>query len=95
MHADNPTPLYLRLDFPFATLRHSFNPKDSSGNVERWLIECELAMRDTLKDTIHRAFEDYAQRQRVQWVEHKRAGEWGGPTDGFYAAHAASASLLR
>ncbi len=31
---------------PFST---SFNPRDSLGAVERWLIECEVAMRDTLK----------------------------------------------
>lgn len=31
---------------PFCT---PFNPRDSLGAVERWLIECEMAMRDTLK----------------------------------------------
>ena len=32
--------------------KKSFNPKDSMGNVERWLIECEAAMRESLKDTL-------------------------------------------
>ncbi|PNH07362.1 Dynein heavy chain 3, axonemal, partial [Tetrabaena socialis] len=45
-----------------------FNPRDSLGNVERWLIECEIAMRSTLKDTILRAFNDFTRTPRVQWV---------------------------
>jgi hypothetical protein len=28
---------------------HGFNPSQSMGNVERWLIECEAAMRETVK----------------------------------------------
>lgn len=48
--------------------KRSFNPKDSMGNVERWLIECEAAMRDSLKDVLLRSFDAYANTQRIQWV---------------------------
>ncbi|GFR44543.1 hypothetical protein Agub_g5814 [Astrephomene gubernaculifera] len=48
--------------------KDSFNPRDSQGNVERWLIECEIAMRSTLKETIRRAFNDYARTPRINWV---------------------------
>ncbi len=50
---------------PFAK---SFNPLESAGNVERWLIECEIAMRSTLKDAVDRSFGDYARRPRIDWV---------------------------
>ncbi|MEW5317509.1 MAG: hypothetical protein WDW38_008798 [Sanguina aurantia] len=46
----------------------TFNPKDSLGNVERWLIECEIAMRDTMKATIHSSFDAYTTTQRIKWV---------------------------
>jgi dynein heavy chain len=47
---------------------HSFNPKESQGSVERWLIECELAMRDTIKATTRKAFDAYATNPRIQCV---------------------------
>ncbi len=50
------------------TFKDRFNPQDSQGNVERWLIECEIAMRSTLKDTIRRAHNDYAKNLRINWV---------------------------
>ncbi|EFJ50020.1 dynein heavy chain 6 [Volvox carteri f. nagariensis] len=50
------------------TFKDKFNPQDSQGNVERWLIECELAMRTTLKDTIRRSHGDYAKSMRINWV---------------------------
>ncbi|GLI63290.1 hypothetical protein VaNZ11_006196 [Volvox africanus] len=50
------------------TFKDKFNPLDSQGNVERWLIECEIAMRSTLKDTIRRSHIDYAKNLRIKWV---------------------------
>ena len=38
------------------------------GNVERWLIECEASMRESLKDTLQRSFDNYAQTKRIDWV---------------------------
>ncbi|KAG1667277.1 hypothetical protein FOA52_012566 [Chlamydomonas sp. UWO 241] len=46
----------------------SFNPKDSMGSVERWLIECESAMRDSLKHVLKKSFDAYATTERVQWI---------------------------
>lgn len=48
------------------TFMRPFNPKDAMGNVERWLIDCEAAMRDTMKHVIRQAFDAYASSQRVQ-----------------------------
>lgn len=45
-----------------------FNPKISGGNVERWLIECESSMRDTLKSVLQRAFAAYDSTPRISWV---------------------------
>lgn len=50
-----------------------FNPRAAGGNVERWLIECEAAMRDSLKDVLRRSFDAYAHTQRIRWVS-----EWPG-----------------
>ena len=47
---------------------NTFNPKDAGGNVEKWLIDCENAMRDSLKDVIKRSFEDYQASPREEWV---------------------------
>lgn len=41
--------------------------------MERWLIECESSMRETLKDTLKRSFEAAARDARLQWV-----GQWPG-----------------
>ena len=47
---------------------NTFNPKDAGGNVEKWLIDCENAMRDSLKDVIKCSFEDYQSSPREEWV---------------------------
>lgn len=44
------------------------DPQDSQGNVERWLIECEIAMRDTIKHVTRQAFDAYAKTPRINWV---------------------------
>lgn len=45
-----------------------FNPKDSQGAVEKWLIQVEDAMRESLKDVAWHAYEAYARQERVDWV---------------------------
>jgi dynein heavy chain len=46
----------------------TFNPKAAQGNVERWLIDVENGMRDSLKDVLRKAFNAYAVTKRVDWV---------------------------
>lgn len=36
--------------------------------MERWLIECEHAMRDSLKDVIRQSFDAYPNTERIQWL---------------------------
>ncbi len=43
-----------------------FNPKAAGGNVERWLLDCEAQMRDSLKDVLKHASDAYVQ---VGWLE--------------------------
>ena len=45
----------------------------NKGSVERWLVEMEESMRDTLKDVGRRAFEAYKETPRTQFVQ-----EWTG-----------------
>ncbi|KAH7297912.1 hypothetical protein KP509_25G018200 [Ceratopteris richardii] len=46
----------------------TFNPKDAQGLVEKWLIQVEEAMRESLKDVTLHAYEAYAKQDRVEWV---------------------------
>lgn len=50
-----------------------FNPASANGAVERWLIECEAAMRDTVKATIKQSFNAYSNTPRDMWM-----GSWPG-----------------
>ena len=50
-------PTHTHLPCPQVPFKKSFNPKDSMGDAERWLVECEAAMRDSLKDSLRRAFD--------------------------------------
>jgi dynein heavy chain len=52
---------------------HPFNPKNAGGNVERWLIDCEHAMRDSLKHVLKMASDAYATAERTTWLL-----EWPG-----------------
>jgi hypothetical protein len=36
------------------------------GCVERWLIQCEAAMRDTIKDVTRKSFDAYAHTARIK-----------------------------
>ncbi len=56
-------PLVSRAQVTFA---RGFNPRDSQGCVERWLIECEIAMRDTIKATTRQGFDAYANTPRIK-----------------------------
>ena len=50
---------------PFKT---TFNPKNAGGNVEKWLIECEDSMRESIADVTKKSFEDYTNSVREDWV---------------------------
>ena len=47
----------------------------NKGSVERWLVEMEQAMRDTLKETGRKAFEAYKVQERTVFVQ-----QWTGMT---------------
>ena len=54
-------------------LARVFNPGNAGGNVEKWLIECENSMRETVKAEIRKAFDAYSVSKRSEWVI-----EWPG-----------------
>jgi dynein heavy chain len=45
---------------------NTFNPKSAGGNVEKWLIDCEAAQRESVADVCRRAFDDYATQVRTK-----------------------------
>jgi len=45
----------------------------NKGSVERWLVEMEASMRDTLKEIGHKAIEAYKNQERTKFVQ-----EWTG-----------------
>lgn len=45
-----------------------FNPAAAGGAVERWLIECEAAMRETVRSLTRAALEDATARPRAEWL---------------------------
>lgn len=49
-------------------LKTTFNPKTAGGNVEKWFIEAEAAMRETVKDVTRQSFDAYAVSKRIDWV---------------------------
>ena len=51
-------------------LKTTFNPKAAGGNVEKWFIEAEAAMRETVKDVTRQSFDAHAVSKRIDWVLH-------------------------
>lgn len=41
--------------------------------MEKWLIDCEAIMRQTMKDVIKKSFDAYVKSERIDWVL-----EWPG-----------------
>jgi hypothetical protein len=59
-----------RLDFPYTKINHKqINPEDSSGNVERWLIEVETVMKKSLAYTIDQSMKDFILSDRIEWLQ--------------------------
>ena len=50
------------------SLKTTFNPKAAGGNVEKWFIEAEAAMRETVKDVTRKSFDAHAVSKRIDWV---------------------------
>lgn len=50
------------------SLKTTFNPKNAGGNVEKWFIEAEAAMRETVKDVTRQSFAAHAVNKRIDWV---------------------------
>lgn len=49
-------------------LKTTFNPKAAGGNVEKWFIEAEAAMRETVRDVTRQSFDAHAVTPRIEWV---------------------------
>ncbi|DBA79602.1 TPA: hypothetical protein ACH3X1_008288 [Trebouxia sp. C0004] len=50
------------------SLKTTFNPKAAGGNVEKWFIEAEAAMRETVRDVTRKSFDAHAVSRRIDWV---------------------------
>ena len=70
-------------------LKTSFNPAQAGGNVEKWLIECEAAMRDTIRDITRRSFDAHVTTKRIDWVL-----QWPGQVRADCVLLAAQAGLM-
>ena len=44
------------------------NPRDAEGNVEKWLIQVEIMMRETLKVRAIEATKHYTEIPRIDWI---------------------------
>lgn len=49
-------------------LDRTFNPRQSGGNVEKWLIECEAIMKSTVKKEIKNCLEAFLELPREEWA---------------------------
>ena len=51
-------------------MRHTMiNPKNSGGNVERWLVDVEVMMKKSLAYSIDTSMLDHATCSRLDWVQ--------------------------
>jgi hypothetical protein len=49
-------------------LCRTLNPKTAQGAVEKWLIDCEQIMLDTVKSVIQQGFDAYTISERSEWA---------------------------
>ncbi len=64
------------------SLKTTFNPKAAGGNVEKWFIEAEAAMRETVKDVTRKSFDAHAVSKRIDWVL-----KWPGQVKAGFTSH--------
>lgn len=73
---DGPIGRSERLEFAYeACQQKKINPRDSNGNVEKWLVEVEAIMKKSLAHSINRSLSDYHKSERNTWLE-----SWQGQT---------------
>lgn len=76
---DGPVGKSERLEFAYAACEHkTINPRDSAGNVERWLVEVESIMKKSLARAIDASLEDFYGANaddRRSWLQ-----SWQGQT---------------
>ncbi|KAH8057325.1 dynein light chain binding protein [Aureococcus anophagefferens] len=66
---DAPAPKGERLEFAYDACNHKMiNPKDSGGNVEKWLVEVEAIMKKSLANAIDEAVVDFEKNDRKSWL---------------------------
>ncbi|KAF6265404.1 dynein heavy chain 6 [Scenedesmus sp. NREL 46B-D3] len=76
---------------PFAK---PFNPAAAGGAVERWLIDCEAAMRDSVRSVLKASFDAYSSTPRDSWMS-----GWPGQVvlavDSMYWTAGTAAAIVR
>ena len=73
---DGPVDRSERLEFSYGPCHHRpINPRDSGGNVEKWLVEVESIMKKSLAFAIDESLVDYARAKRSDWLQ-----SWQGQT---------------
>jgi dynein heavy chain len=65
-----------KLEFTYAACHHKpINPRDSGGNVEKWLVEVESIMKKSLAHSIDESCSDFYKTPRSEWLT-----KWQGQT---------------
>ena len=67
-----------RIEFMYDAVQHTpdgkpINPKDSGGNVEKWLVEVEIMMKKSLAHIIDLSCRDFQNKEKVDWTK-----DWAG-----------------
>lgn len=73
---DGPIGKSERLEFAYDACQHKkINPRDSAGNIEKWLGEVEAIMKKSLAHAIDESLHDFATCARGEWLK-----KWQGQT---------------
>ena len=66
---DGPVGNSERLAYAYDACKHKkINPRDSGGNVERWLVEVEAMMKKSLANAIDDGLVDFHSSSRTEWL---------------------------
>lgn len=64
------------LEFAYGPCRHRLiNPRDSGGNVEKWLVEVEAIMKKSLAHALDESLVNFFRTTRSEWLQN-----WQGQT---------------
>jgi dynein heavy chain len=73
---DGPADRSERLEFSYGPCHHRpINPRDSGGNVEKWLVEVESIMKKSLAYAMDQSLIDHTGTERAEWLR-----KWQGQT---------------